>query len=804
MSALTLGDTVVLVSSPPGVGAATAVFAAFLVGAGALVLAWSVRACLRHRQRGRQLTSQLRRANHQLEVVLDSVGEAVLAVDGHGRVVFANSSARAMFGEGPDGLAGVAADDLVAPSPAHDAGPARVDELVTVALRDGTAQWVDDGMGAAPDDTRFPVVYSVTPAAEPEADPVVPHAEPEQRVAAVLTVRDQTVRQRVGAERDELASIVQASPDLALIGDTEGRCRWLNPAGRALLGLDPDEDITAYRIEDLFSSEEMARIYREDMPLLATYGRWQGQWTLQARDGTQIPVEVTQHLHLSERGRYSYVSGIMRDLRPRLAEERKLRDSERRLAEAEIVAGLGSWEWDVASGAMTWSPGMYRLHGMDVGDGTETVDAWLATVHPDDRPRARRVAEQAAADAADVDFTYRALHRDGHERVIHSRGEMVVDAHGRPVRMVGTLLDVTERHRTEVALRASEARARSIIATAADAYIEFDDDGVVTDWNHQAEVIFGWSRAEAVGLPVSSLVVPPAHQDRFRGGLAHSAATGEDPFGGERIEVTAVDRSGREFPVEVAIRLIEAASPPVFASFVRDISERRAIERTKDEFISVVSHELRTPLAAIHGAIGLLRSNALGELSEQGRRMVRIAATNTDRLVRLINDILDLERLSSGKVPLEWQHCDAAEVLSRAAELMRPLADEAGVALELHTQPTPLWADPDRIEQAVTNLLSNAIKFSSPQGTVWVTSSSDCHRLTVDVRDEGRGIPAEHLEVVFERFHQADASDSRGKGGTGLGLPICRAIIEQHGGEIRVDSQPGEGTDFTFTLPLPG
>jgi PAS domain S-box-containing protein len=543
----------------------------------------------------------------------------------------------------------------------------------------------------------------------------------------------------------------------------------------------------------------MARIYAEDMPLVARHGSWQGEWTLQARDGTQIPVAVTQHLHHAPHGRGAYVSGIMRDLRPRLARERALRESERRLAEAEGVAGLGSWEWVLGGNAVAWSKGMYEIHGLDPARYPSSFDNWVATVHPDDRALAQRAGRAAADGEGRLDFTYRALHADGRVLVMHGRGERIT-GDGQPPRLVGTLRDITEQHAAEKALRDSEERARIVIATAGDAYIQFDADGLVTDWNRQAETTFGWARQEALGRPLSALVIRPhdraAYEDRL--GLSGD----NNPFLGDRFELPVLHRSGREFPAEFTVWPITGGDAAVFGTFVRDISERRAVERAKDEFVSVVSHELRTPLTSIHGALGLLRAGLFGELTERGQRMVDIAVDNTDRLVRLINDILDIERLDSGKVTLNRERCDAAPLVARSVESMQALAAEAGVRLETDVGPATLWADPDRIEQTMTNLLSNAIKFSQGGSTVWVQARPDDGELVVRVRDEGRGIPADQLESIFGRFQQVDASDARAKGGTGLGLAICRTIVEQHGGRIWADSELGGGATFTFTLPL--
>jgi signal transduction histidine kinase len=182
--------------------------------------------------------------------------------------------------------------------------------------------------------------------------------------------------------------------------------------------------------------------------------------------------------------------------------------------------------------------------------------------------------------------------------------------------------------------------------------------------------------------------------------------------------------------------------------------------------------------------------------------MLDIAITNSDRLVRLINDILDIEKLDSGGVKMNLQPCNAADLMTQATETMRALAHESGITLAVTPVWAPLDADPDRILQALTNLLSNAIKFSEWGGRVWLTAERRDGEIAIEVTDQGRGIPPQRLETIFERFQQVDASDSREKGGTGLGLSICRSIVDQHGGRIWAESERGKGSRFHITLPI--
>ena len=237
---------------------------------------------------------------------------------------------------------------------------------------------------------------------------------------------------------------------------------------------------------------------------------------------------------------------------------------------------------------------------------------------------------------------------------------------------------------------------------------------------------------------------------------------------------------------------------------IEDITERKEVERLKDELVSVVGHELRTPLTSIRGSLGLLEAGVAGELPAEAAEMVRIARENTERLTRLVEETLDLERLHAGRVELEVRSVTPVELLASSAQVVQPVADAAGVELSWEAPADlELIVDPDRIVQALVNLVANAIKFSPRGATVRTMVKAHGANVLLSVMDEGRGIPPDQLETIFERFRQVDASDHREKGGTGLGLPISRAIIEQHAGRIWAESEPGEGATFRFTLPLP-
>ena len=261
-------------------------------------------------------------------------------------------------------------------------------------------------------------------------------------------------------------------------------------------------------------------------------------------------------------------------------------------------------------------------------------------------------------------------------------------------------------------------------------------------------------------------------------------------------------KDGTSFPVEyTSTPIVQDGRIRGAVVVFHDVTERRTIERIRDEFTSVVSHELRTPLTSIRGSLGLLESGVLGPLPERAQRMTQIAVENTDRLVRLINDILDLERLDSDGLQLRESTCDAEQLIARATEVMLSAAVAADVTLAVDSAPAAFEADADRVIQTLTNLIGNAVKFSPRGGTVQISSVRRSEEILFTVRDTGRGVPADQLESIFGRFQQVDSTDSRQSGGTGLGLAICRSIVELHGGRIWARSSIGEGSTFSFVLP---
>lgn len=366
-------------------------------------------------------------------------------------------------------------------------------------------------------------------------------------------------------------------------------------------------------------------------------------------------------------------------------------------------------------------------------------------------------------------------------------------------------LELDERKRAESALARLSRQNQLILNSVGEGLCGLDMQGNISFVNPAAALMLGYSVAELRGQSIYTILPPlPANETPDRWSRLPIYESLRDGAVHQVTNEVFRRQDNSTFPVEYISTPIREAEAIVGAVITfKDITERQQIERMKDEFISVVSHELRTPLTSIHGSLGMLKSGLLNPNSERGKRLLEIAVDSSDRLVRLINDILDIERIESGKVQMAKQTCNAADLMAEAANVMQPIAQKFGVNLSVASISVELWADSDRLIQTLTNLLSNAIKFSPPGSTVWLTAQIQAEKLIFQVKDRGRGIPADKLETIFERFQQVDVSDSRDREGTGLGLAICRSIVQQHDGQIWAESILGEGSTFSFTIPIP-
>ena len=361
----------------------------------------------------------------------------------------------------------------------------------------------------------------------------------------------------------------------------------------------------------------------------------------------------------------------------------------------------------------------------------------------------------------------------------------------------------------------SEARARLIVDTAHDVFIGIDSDGRIVTWNAQAESTFGWTREEAVGRNLANTIIPPAFREAHNNGMRRFHETGEAPVVNQRLELTAVHRSGREFPVELTITSpMKVEHGYFFGAFLRDISDRRerdaelrrakesaeSATRAKSEFLANMSHELRTPLNGVIGYAQLLQRDRT--LNATQHEAVEAIAKCGSQLLDLINDVLDLSKIEAGRLEIVAGPTDLARLVSDIRYVFAETAERKALRLSMTVGadvPRSVVLDGRHLRQVLLNLVGNAIKFTAAGDVALVIGRADGH-LRFEVSDTGPGIEPEAITKIFEAFGQTEAGAAAG--GTGLGLTISDHLIRKMGGSLKVESAVGTGSRFFFTLPL--
>ena len=375
------------------------------------------------------------------------------------------------------------------------------------------------------------------------------------------------------------------------------------------------------------------------------------------------------------------------------------------------------------------------------------------------------------------------------------------DARGNVIGVVGVGQNITELAKARAEQERTADDLTRLIDTANAPIIGIDSLGRINEWNQSAARLTGFRKDEALGRDLVAEFITDDYKAAVRDVL-DKALQGVET---SNYEFPLFTKSGRQIHLLLNATARRAKDATILGviGIGQDISERKATERMKAEFVSVVSHELRTPLSSISGSLKLIEEGIVGDLSPEANELAEIASRNCERLIRLVNDILDLEKLQAGMVKLRPGRCSVSEMMTKAIAAVEGLALSEKVTIETTREcATEVWADEDRIIQVLTNLLGNAIKFT-PAGTKIRIEHRELAggAQEISVSDQGPGLIATDHEMVFDKFRQLDSSDSRAKGGTGLGLAICKSIVDQHGGTIGVESPEKGGARFWFVLP---
>jgi two-component system sensor histidine kinase VicK len=628
--------------------------------------------------------------------------------------------------------------------------------------------------------------------------------------------RHQRTDSALTVERNFVSAVLDTVGALVAVFDTAGRIVRFNRACETISGYKSSELLGRYVWEHLIPSEDVPDAMREFESIRAgAYpATFENIWVTRDSSPRRISWSATALLDAQNQVAFIIATGI--DVTVQRNAEATLRDSEQRYREL-VEGSLGMVCTHDAEGVLL----SVNQHGAAaIG---RTVDqmvghSLLELMFPNSE-RLFAAYLQQITESGEAEGLLHLRHLSGELKVIAYRNKLISVPERKPY-VLGFGVDVSDKIRAEGELKALVRQSNSILESVGDGIYGLDLEGKVTVVNKAAAEMLGYKSEEMLGRPMHELI----HHSHPNGDNYPwtSCAAYRSLNGLETSRVTTDvfwRKDGTSFPVDYVARpqidtdarSTDGSDDPrgravgVVVAFT-DTTQRRAFERMKDEFISTVSHELRTPLTSLRASLGLIQSGTLAAKPERSRQMLEIAIGNTDRLVRLVNDILDLERMESGKTELNYRMFGIDDLLRRAAATQQQRAEKAQVELSVElsadTQEADAWADPDRVAQTIDNLVSNAIKFSPKGGrVVFKASRTETGEIQIEVQDSGHGIPENKLEQIFERFQQVDASDTRSSGGTGLGLALCRSIVEQHGGRIWAISKPDEGSSFFFTLP---
>lgn len=599
-----------------------------------------------------------------------------------------------------------------------------------------------------------------------------------------------------------LATALENVGDAIEITDAFGHYIYVNPAFERITGYSQSEVLGKTPAALLRNDQQSTEFYQEMAATVAGHQIWHGFYVSRHKNGTLYDQELTLSPIVNEQQQVTHVVAVKRDITDRKRSEVALQKSEERIRLVLQGSNDGFWDWNLATNEVFYSSRWKAMRGFAEDEIGSHLEECVERIHPEDLTLFQQALQKYMEQrTATFSVEYRSRCRDGNYIWILDRGQACWDDAGTCMRMVGSETDITKLKTIEATLREAERRWRNLLENVQLVVVGIDLAGRVEYVNTFFLELSGYRSEQVIGKNWFENFLP--HQQRLQTQqyFLDIQAQKLDTYSQNQI----LTKTGEEKTIAWNNTFLKTPQGEIMGmmSIGADITEQQAIERMKDEFISVVSHELRTPLAAIQGALSLLSSGLLDLQPTKGQRIIEIASESVDRLVLIVGDILELEKLNSHQMRLSKQLCNAAELMHKAENLLQVTALRANIALDISPRDIFFMADLDRILQVVTNLLSNAIKFSDPGSTIWLTVElqNAAEDVIFEVRDRGRGIPVDNHDSIFQRFHQVEASDSRQKGGTGLGLAICRSIVEQHGGRIWVESILGKGSSFFFSLP---
>jgi PAS domain S-box-containing protein len=615
--------------------------------------------------------------------------------------------------------------------------------------------------------------------------------------------QDISERKRSAAELTRLSLVASQTTNGVVITNAEGYVEWVNEGFVRLTGYTQNEVLGRKPGEllqgpgtDPKTVQEIRGALRQGVPFHAELINY-------TKAHKPYWVEISCNPLRDAEGTLQGFMAIESDITERKAADELLKLGREQLKEAQRIARLGSWTLDLRSSYLEWSDEIFRIFELDPTRFDASYDAFLDAVHPEDREMVNKAYTDSLADHQPYAITHRLLFKDGRVKYVEERCETLYDAEGRPMLSRGTVQDITAAMEADIAFKGQAEQTQAILDNVLDGIITIDAKGTISSFNKSAERIFGYAAMEVVGRNVSMLM-PEPHRTQHDGYLHNYLTTRQARVIGIGREVEGRRKRGDTFPMELAVSEIQSQGKTLFIGVVRDITERKRVERMKDEFVSTVSHELRTPLTSIAGSLKLMAGDAVGMLPDTAKPLMHIALRNSERLTLLINDLLDMEKIAAGKLRFDMQLQPLMPLVEQALEANKAYGEQFQVqfALTHRVEDVYVRVDAQRMLQVLANYMSNAAKFSPENSRVQVSVVRLDGMVRVAVKDQGPGVPDEFRERIFQKFSQADSSDTRQTGGTGLGLAITKELAERMEGQVGFESVPGEGAAFYLDLPV--
>jgi len=607
--------------------------------------------------------------------------------------------------------------------------------------------------------------------------------------------------------------LVESIKDYAILMlDPEGRVVTWNRGAEAIKGYRAGEIIGRHFSRFYPPEDVQAQKPERALKAATTGGRVEDEGWRVRKDGSRFWASVVITAVRDAHGKLRGFVKVTRDLSERRRVEEKLRRSEERSRQlVDSIKDFAILLLDTDGRVISWNAGAQRIKGYRTEEilgehfsrffTPEDVAAGVPAHH----------LKQAASVGQYEDEGWR-VRKDGSRFWANSVLTAVRDEQGTLTGFAKVTRDLTERRRADEALRAAEEYARLIVDLAYSAFVAIGPDGVISGWNRQAEITFGWSRADVLGRELAETIIPPQHRDAHRRGLKHFLATGEGPVLNRVIELTALRRDGSEFPIELTISPLRLADKLVFTAFIRDITDRKAAEEALkrsataleaanaelESFSYSVSHDLRAPLRAIDGYAQALLEDHAARLDAEGQRLLGVVRENAQRMGQLIDGLLRFARF--GRQSMTMAPIDMMDLARRVVAEVQQGGGSALPPVAIDPLP-PAMGDKTLIRQVLANLVANAVKFSRGRARpdVRIGARPQGAEVIYFVRDNGIGFDmryADKLFQVFGRLHRAEEFE-----GTGVGLALVQRIVQRHGGRVWAESVPDRGATFHFTLP---